>query len=53
MKYYVAKTVNTSEAWNNNEILRNRYKTKIKFEKNQFINKSISKANNQKLMWKN
>ena len=34
MKYYIAKTVNTSEAWNNYKIIRNKYETKIKFEKN-------------------
>lgn len=51
-KYYIAKSENTNVAWNNYKQIRNKYKTKIIYEKNKFINHKISNAKDQKQMWK-
>ena len=39
---------NTVVAWSNYKIIRNTFKTKIEFEKNNFVNKKISNAKDQK-----
>ena len=46
------KIENTEVAWASYKIVRNTYKTKIKFEKNNFVNKKINNAKDQKQMWK-
>ena len=52
IKYQAAKVENTEVAWANYKTVRNTYKTKIEFEKNNFINNRINNAKDQKQMWK-
>lgn len=51
-KYQIAKTENTDTAWNNYKITRNTYKTQIEAKKNNYINKQINNAKDQKQMWR-
>lgn len=52
INYNIAKTENTTAAWNRYKLIRNTYKNKTESEKEKYVNSKINNAKDQKQMWK-